>query len=131
VLLQKPWNPYIRRHSALTDKSKMLKEHILRQHAGWSIGSKMPEKYLHYFGNESSESILEAYGLVHKEQELNKMKPVSCPNCSELNEVGSRFCQKCKFILSYAEWEKVVNEPIDSDLVRQIKERLEVLEKRK
>lgn len=31
-LLKKPWNPYIRRHSALTDKSKILKEHILRQH---------------------------------------------------------------------------------------------------
>ena len=32
-LLKKPWNPYIRRHSALTEKSKMLKEHVLRQHA--------------------------------------------------------------------------------------------------
>ena len=29
-LLKKPWNPYIRRHSALTEKSKILKEHILR-----------------------------------------------------------------------------------------------------
>ena len=30
-LLEKPWNPYIRRHSALTEKSSFLKEHILRQ----------------------------------------------------------------------------------------------------
>ena len=29
-LLAKPWNPYIRRHSALTEKSKVLKESILR-----------------------------------------------------------------------------------------------------
>ena len=29
ALLAKPWNPYIRRHSALTEKSKILKEHIL------------------------------------------------------------------------------------------------------
>jgi hypothetical protein len=35
-LLKKPWNPYIRRHSALTQKSTILKEHVLRQHAGWS-----------------------------------------------------------------------------------------------
>lgn len=35
-LLKKPWNPYIRRHSALTEKSKILKEHVLRQHAGWT-----------------------------------------------------------------------------------------------
>ncbi|MFL6398068.1 MAG: hypothetical protein ACJ72J_00610, partial [Nitrososphaeraceae archaeon] len=40
-LLQKPWNPYIRRHSALTQKSTMLKEHVLRQHAGWSGRSQM------------------------------------------------------------------------------------------
>jgi integrase len=48
-LLKKPWNPYVLRHSSLTEKSKILKEHILRQHAGWSIGSQMPQKYLHYF----------------------------------------------------------------------------------
>ena len=62
-LLKKPWNPYIRRHSALTDKSKFLKESILKSHAGWSSLSNMPQVYLHYYGNESSESILEAYGL--------------------------------------------------------------------
>jgi integrase len=47
-LLKKPWNPYIRRHSALTEKSKILKEHVLRQHSGWSISSQMPQRYLHY-----------------------------------------------------------------------------------
>jgi hypothetical protein len=56
-LLKKAWNPYIRRHSALTEKSMMLREHVLRQHAGWSPASNMHLKYLHYFGNESSESL--------------------------------------------------------------------------
>ena len=68
-LLRKPWNPYIRRHSALTDKSLFLKEHVLRQHAGWSPRSQMHLKYLHYFGNESSDSILEAYGIITKDKE--------------------------------------------------------------
>ena len=49
----KPWNPYIIRHSALTEKSKILKEHVLRQHAGWSPRSQMHLRYIHYFGNES------------------------------------------------------------------------------
>jgi integrase len=53
-LLKKPWNPYIRRHSALTEKSGILKEHHLRQYAGWSPSSNMHLKYLHYFGNESN-----------------------------------------------------------------------------
>jgi hypothetical protein len=47
-LLRKPWNPYIRRHSALTEKSTILKEHTLRQYAGWSSRSQMHLKYLHY-----------------------------------------------------------------------------------
>jgi integrase len=101
-LLKKPWNPYIRRHTALTEKSKILKEHILRSHAGWSKKSNMPDKYLHYFGNESSESILEAYGLKITTPEVNnKLSPVICPNCSEANTKQSRFCIKCRMILSY------------------------------
>jgi integrase len=44
-LLKKPWNPYIRRHSALTEKSGILKEHHLRQYAGWSPNSQMHLKY--------------------------------------------------------------------------------------
>jgi len=75
-LLTKPWNPYIRRHSALTEKSTILKEHVLRQYAGWSGRSQMPQKYLHYYGNESSESVLEAYGIITKDKQLsNALKP--------------------------------------------------------
>lgn len=131
-LLKKPWNPYIRRHSALTDKSKMLKEHVLRQHAGWSISSKMPEKYLHYFGNESNEAILEAYGLKSKDQEINKLQPVQCPNCGEQNKIDSKFCSKCRMILSYDAYEETVNEQIkkvvDLDYVDSLNERLKALE---
>jgi hypothetical protein len=80
-LLKKPWNPYIRRHSALTEKSTILKEHVLRQHAGWTPGSQMHLKYLHYFGNESSESLLEVYGLIDHGIQIDQLKPKQCPNC--------------------------------------------------
>ena len=65
-LLSKPFNPYIRRHSALTEKSTKLKSSTLEQHAGWVPGSNMQKRYVHYFGNESSIDILEAYGIVTK-----------------------------------------------------------------
>jgi hypothetical protein len=39
-LLAKPFNPYVRRHSALTEKSIKLKSNILNQHAGWSKNRK-------------------------------------------------------------------------------------------
>jgi hypothetical protein len=128
-LLQKPWNPYVRRHSALTEKSKFLKEHILRQHAGWSTGSGMPQKYLHYFGNESSESILEVYGLKPKAEVIDKMKPKQCPNCSEPNKPDSRFCSKCRMILSYdAYTETVEQNEKQSDKITRMEERQEKFE---
>ena len=58
----------------------------LEKYAGWSMGSNMHLKYIHYLGNESSESILEAYGYKQKNEEIDKMKPKQCPNCMELNK---------------------------------------------
>ncbi len=103
-LLKKPWNPYIRRHSALTEKSKILKEATLRQFAGWSTGSNMPQIYTHYYGNEAVDSLLEAYGIVTKDSSHQKDAlriPKQCPNCSEPNKPDSKFCAKCRMFLTY------------------------------
>jgi integrase/recombinase XerD len=109
-LLKKPWNPYIRRHSALTEKSTILKEHVLRQHAGWTPGSQMHLKYLHYFGNESNESLLEAYGIVTPGQQIDQLKPKQCPNCSEPNKPDSKFCAKCRMVLTYDAYNKTLED---------------------
>ena len=110
-LLKKPWNPYVRRHSALTEKSAFLKEHILRQHAGWSPRSQMHLKYLHYFGNESSESILEEYGIItKKDRGSSLLRPKQCPNCSEPNKPDSLFCTKCRLVLSFAAYNETLEE---------------------
>src|SRR6266496_1092018 len=101
-LLKKPWNPYIRRHSSLTEKSTILKEHTLRQFAGWSPASNMHLKYIHYFGNESNDSILEAYGMISKDKKISdSLRPKQCPNCSEPNKPDSRFCAKCRMVSTY------------------------------
>ena len=121
-MLKKPWNPYIRRHTALTEKSQILKEHDLRQYAGWSMGSNMHLKYIHYFGNESNESILEAYGLKPNSEEIDKMKPRQCPNCTELNKIDSKFCVKCRMVLSYDSYMETINKP-QIDEQRWIKSR--------
>ena len=86
----------------LTEKSTILKEHTLRQFAGWSPGSNMHLKYLHYFGNESNDSILEAYGIITKDKQLSEvLKPKQCPNCNEPNKPDSKFCAKCRMVLTY------------------------------
>src|SRR5215469_3637318 len=85
-LLTKPFNPYVRRHSALTEKSIRLKSNTFNQHAGWSINSNMAQKYIHYFGNESSESLLEAYGILTKDKvPIDTLNPKICPNCNVLS----------------------------------------------
>ena len=99
-LLKKPWNPYIRRHSALTEKARILKDPILKMHGGWSPKSQMHLKYEHWFGNESSESLLEAYGIVASGEQIDQLRPKHCPNCSEPNKVDSKFCSKCRMVLS-------------------------------
>jgi hypothetical protein len=100
-LLMKPWNPYIRRHSALTEKARFLKEPILKMHGGWSRNTQMHLKYEHWFGNESNASILEAYGLIDKSIHLDLLRPKVCTNCGEPNKAAARFCAKCRMILSY------------------------------
>lgn len=101
-LLGKPWNLYIFRHSALTHKSQILKEATLRDHAGWSMNSKMPSVYLHYFGTESCNSLLETYGIIKKENsQASLLISKQCPSCHEPNKPDSRFCVKCKMVLTY------------------------------
>jgi integrase/recombinase XerD len=110
-LLAKPFNPYIRRHSALTEKSTKLKLHTLNQHAGWSTNSNMAQKYIHYFGNESSESLLEAYGIVTKDNtQINTLNPKLCPNCNEGNTQDAKFCAHCRMVLTYDAYNETLDE---------------------
>jgi integrase/recombinase XerD len=128
-LLKKPWNPYIRRHSALTEKSTILKEHVLRQHAGWTPGSQMHLKYLHYFGNESNESLLEAYGIVAAGQQIDQLRPKQCPNCSEPNKPDSKFCAKCRMVLTYDAYEETIEENMGKDKeIIDLKERMNTMQ---
>ena len=122
-LLNKPWNPYIRRHTGLTEKSKMkhINEHQLRQHAGWSPRSQMHLKYIHYFGNESSDSLLEAYGLVTRDQnQINTLQYKQCPNCAEPNKRESKFCMKCKMVLTYDAYNETL--AVEQSKVRKIED---------
>jgi len=110
-LLKKPWNPYVRRHTGLTEKAKILKEPILKMHAGWSPRSMTHLKYEHWFGNESTEGILEAYGIVPKDKQLSDiLKPKQCPNCNEPNKPYSRFCARCRMVLTYDAYNETLEE---------------------
>lgn len=65
---------------------------------------------MHYFGNESSESLLEAYGLVDRGVQIDQLKPKNCTNCNEPNKPDSRFCAKCRMVLTYDAYEESLKE---------------------
>jgi hypothetical protein len=129
-LLRKPWNLYIRRHSSLTQKSKFLKENILRQHAEWSPRSNMHLKYVHYFGNESSECILQEYGILPKDnQEVDVLRPKQCPHCNEPNRPNQKFCTKCRMVLSIEAFQDTLEEQRKKDeRTQRLEERIDQLE---
>jgi integrase len=110
-MLTKPWNLYIFRHSALTEKSQILPDAILRDHAGWTMSSTMPEVYLHLNG-ESSKILLEKKGIIRRQDldTINVLKTRICPNCSEPNKRDSRFCAKCRMVLSYDTYTNSIEE---------------------
>jgi hypothetical protein len=118
-MLKKPWNLYVFRHSAITEKAQILKEATLRDHAGWTMTSKMPAIYIHFFGAESSKSLLEARGIISKDRkEDNILQSKLCPHCQEPNAPHSRFCLKCRMVLTYDEYEGVKSE--FQDLVNEL-----------
>ncbi|MPZ07041.1 MAG: tyrosine-type recombinase/integrase [Nitrososphaeraceae archaeon] len=129
-LLKKPWNPYIRRHSALTQKSKLLKEHTLRQYAGWTSNSNMPQLYIHYLGNEAGESLLEAYGITPKDTKYsNPLKSKQCPNCNEPNKPDARFCAKCTIVLTYDAYNETLQEQKEKeDKLLQMEEKFNLMQ---
>jgi hypothetical protein len=71
----------------------------------------MPQKYIQYFANESSESLLETYGIVTKNNiPIISLNPKICSQYSASNTQDARFCSSCKTIISYEGYQEVLEE---------------------
>lgn len=90
----------------------------------------MPQKYIHYFSNESSESLLEAYGIVTKDNiPITLLNPKICSQCGATNTQDSRFCNTCKIILSYEGYQDVLDEQKKKeDKLKQIEEKFNAMQ---
>jgi integrase len=130
-MLKNPWNPYIFRHTALTEKAQYMTESMLRSHAGWSKTSKMPAIYLHFFGTESSRAILVSKGVIIQDsKDSNPLHSKYCPHCKEPNTPHAKFCLKCKMVLTYDGYSEAIQrqQTIEAEL-SDIKARLERYER--
>jgi integrase len=116
-LLQKPWNPHLRRHTAATEISKGLKDSVLiDQYMGWSHSGNTRQKYQHYYADDSFDAMLTMMdGLTPPSAQVGQkkkdlLKPKQCPNCDESNKPESKFCSKCKFVLSFDAFNETMGE---------------------
>jgi integrase len=116
-LLKKPWNPYVRRHTAATEISKVLKDSVLiDQYMGWSHAGNTRQKYQHYYNDDSFDAMLTVMdGLTPSSANSTQgrkglLKPKQCPNCSESNKPESKFCSKCKFVLTFDAFNEAIEE---------------------
>ena len=115
-MLTKPWNLYVFRHSALTEKSQYLPEAILRNHAGWTMNSNMPLVYLH-LSDESSKILLQKRGLIRKgdNKTNDALKLRHCVNCAEPNPPHAKFCAHCRMVLSFDSYQESLDKEKQKD----------------
>jgi hypothetical protein len=75
-LLKKPWNPYIRRHTAAAEISKSLKDSVLiDQYMGWSHAGNTRQKYQHYYADDSFDAMLVIDGVITPNSKNKNKKP--------------------------------------------------------
>ena len=133
-LLKKPWNPYVRRHTAATEISKSLKDSVLiDQYMGWSHRGNTRQKYQHYYNDDSFDAMLVTMdGLMPAADKTKKniLKPKLRPNCDESNKPETKFCVSCGFVLSYDAYNEVTQEAENrAKELEEIKARLDSFER--
>ena len=114
-LLLKPWNPYVIRHSTVTEylvRKRRLSGNHANQWFGWKKESNMAARYEHFYGNEAEELLAESFGLKPeiKKESLPELRVCSNVNCKELNNPDVPFCRKCRGPLTIAGNMEEVNE---------------------
>ena len=52
---------------------------------------------------------------IYKNEKTNVLKSKSCPNCNEPNKPDSRFCFKCKMVLTFDSYKETLEREKEKD----------------
>ena len=70
--------------------------------------------------------MLEEYGLVDHGIQLDQLKPMNCTNCNEPNKPDSKFCAKCRMVLTYDAYSEAIEEKVQKESeVKQLQDKYE------
>jgi len=98
--ITKKVNPHNFRHTRATHLANHLTEAQMKQYLGWTQSSDMAAVYVHLSGRDTDNAILGMHGLKREDKkESQKLKPLKCMRCNEINKSTSKFCDKCGAIL--------------------------------
>jgi len=91
--------PYLYRHTSLTAMAKVFTEARLEQFAGWTYGSKMTSRYVHFSARDLEDAVLELHGLKTATKDAGITKIENCPRCGNKNPIGKVRCASCGMVL--------------------------------
>ena len=78
-------------------------------------------------------------GVIDHGIQINQLSPKQCPNCNEGNKPDSKFCAKCRMVLTYDAYEETVENKQEkedaiatlSDQLMKVMQEIEILKKQR
>lgn len=108
LIKTKKWNPYCKRHSAISSDSDFLPEYALKKKVRWSMNSKQGARYIkRRMGNDLKRQILIHNGVLTGENIQNKPSVSICPRCSLVNALDNKYCSTCSYPLIPSAFEEI------------------------
>jgi integrase/recombinase XerD len=124
--LKKDVWPYLYRHTRLTAMAKVFTEPRLEQFAGWTYGSKMTRRYVHFSARDLEDAMLELHGIKEPDKNGGIAKLVECPRCKNSTPSSEVRCSFCGFILDRRLAEEIDQRTTQREL--ELQTRLQKLE---
>jgi len=90
LLRTKKWNPYVFRHSAITDDSNHLPEYAVKKKARWVMDGR---RYIKNSWNDDLKNKILEHSGIKITNKQTRMVSRPCGSCGYINKLESKFCE--------------------------------------
>ncbi len=95
--IKKQTRLYILRHSRATHLANKLTEAQMCAYFGWSLGTKVVQRYIHLAGVRTDDALLELAGVQVNKEETSVLKVRYCKRCNEVLSPNHDYCIRCGY----------------------------------